>query len=375
VTPFQLGTEVHIGSGCRSLLPQILEQRGWRRPLLVTDAGLAGQELVQGLWDSVLASGVEGRVFDAVESNPRTTTAEAIAQLAVETDRDLVLGLGGGSSLDAAKAAAMLATNGGRALDYVGRQHYACDPLPMVALPTTCGTGSEVTWVSVLTDVETSTKISIKGRQMFPTVALVDSDFLETLPGVLVATTAMDALTHALEATIGCRRNPISDALAEKAIMILLDVLPGLALPSLGEATREALMRASTLAGLAFGNADVGAVHCLSESLGGLQDLPHGLCNAILLVPVLRAHGTAIESRLSELAGLIGGDQPPSAQGMLLRIEEIVESLGIGRFDSLGVATSALPALAEAAASNGSNASNPRRMDAADYRQILEALM
>ncbi len=372
--PFQVGTRILIEPGCREQLTGILAESGWKRPMLVTDAGLMQQAMVQELWDGLGIAGVDGVCFDEVECNPRTTTAERIAAIAVESQRDVILGLGGGSSIDAAKAAAMLATNGGLASDYVGRQVFPEDPLPLVAIPTTCGTGSEVTWVAVLTDFERKTKISLKGSAMFPDLALVDSGFLQSLPPSLLATTAIDALTHALEATTGSRRNPVSDALAEKAIVLLLDHLRLAFEPARDGAALEAVMQASTLAGLAFGNADVAAVHCLSESIGGIHDLPHGLCNAILLVPVLRAHGGTIAGRLSELDAMACGKPVGSAEHLLDRIESLIADLEIPGFTSLGIAPEDDPRLAEAAVQNGSNDSNPRPMREADYFSILQGL-
>ena len=325
-------------------------------------------------WQTIATEGGQAVLFDEVEANPRTTTAERIAQIAIETGRDLIVAIGGGSSLEAAKAAAMLATNGGRAIDHVGQQDFAESPLPFVAIPTTCGTGSEVTWVAVLTDQDRKRKISLKGPPMFPTVALVDSDFLGSLPSRLLAATALDALTHALEATTGRRRNPISDALAEKAIVLLLENLQGAWDGTGGAAAREAVMRASTLAGLAFGNSDVGAVHCLSESLGGLFDLPHGLCNAVLLGPVLRAHGASIEDRLAEIDAIANRTHTGSAERLLGRVEGLVAAVGIPGFASLGVEAEDHTRLAEEAVRNGSNASNPRTMEVEDYLSILQGM-
>jgi len=355
-------------------VPGILEEWGSRRPLLVTDPALVGQERVQELWAAVVAGGFDGQVFAEVEPNPRTTTAERIAAIAIDTDRDVILGIGGGSALDAAKAAAMLATNGGRATDYVGRRVFAEEPLPFVAIPTTCGTGSEVTWVSVLTDLEQQTKISIKGPAMFPTVALVDSEFLASLPNHLLASTALDALTHAIEATTSSCRNPVSDALAEKAVVLLLQNLMRAFGDKKDAVALEAVMSASTLAGLAFGNADVAAVHCLSESIGGIHDHPHGLCNAILLTPVLRAHGVAVAVRLAELEALVSDAVGSSAEAFLQRLEELVAGVGIPRFSSLRIPRTDHGRLARAAVANGSNASNPRSMAEADYLSILDGL-
>ena len=262
---YRMPTRVHIAPGCRERLPEVAASLGLDRVLLVVDPGLEATpwpEEVRRLLDD---AGVGSQTFDQVEPNPRTATAARIAAGLSAGGSGGVVALGGGSVLDAAKAAAMLATNRGSAEDYEGANRYSIPPLPMIAIPTTCGTGSEVTWVSVLSHEASRRKISVKGETMFPDQALVDADLIATLPRDLIAWTGLDALTHALEATTCILANPVSDALAEKAIVLLFEYLERAAddVEGDGEA-REAVMRASTVAGLAFSNADVAGVHCLS---------------------------------------------------------------------------------------------------------------
>jgi alcohol dehydrogenase len=376
---FRVPTRVHVAPGCLSRLPEALSIVGLRRVLLVVDPGLVAggwPERVQGVLEE---ANVEVELFDAVEVNPRTTTATKAAEALRGGELEGIVGLGGGSVLDAAKAAAMLATNAGQPEHFEGRDRFAATPLPFVAVPTTCGTGSEVTWVSVLTHEPTRTKISIKGESMFPRLALVDADLIATLPGRLVATTGLDAMTHALEATTCNLANPVSDALAEKAIGLLLAYLPRAAAdPACDAVAREAVMRAATLAGLAFGNADVAGVHCLSESLGGLYDVPHGLANAVLLVPVLRAHGEAVAGRLAELEASVeavaAGPAAERAERFLGRLEALARELEMPPFSRFGIPAADHARIAESAARNGSNSSNPRPMAATDYRRVLESL-
>jgi len=291
---------------------------------------------------------------------------------------EAVVSLGGGSVLDAGKAASMLATNLGAALDYEGRNKFTVAPLPFYAIPTTCGTGSEVTWVSVLTHEASRRKISIKGDAMFPHRALVDADLLASLPAHLIAWTGMDALTHALEATTGNAANPVSDALAEKAMALLFANLPAAAADPAGNGlAREAVMRAATLAGMAFGNADVAGVHCLSETLGAHYDTPHGLANAVLLAPVMRYHAAVIEPRLRRLAALFWPAEATTNNGadlFLHKLDTLAAALSIPTFASLKVPGADLPVIAAQAVLNGSNPSNPQPMTAEDYMTILQQL-
>ncbi len=378
---YHMPTRVHIEPGCLDRLPEVARSLFLESALLVVDPGLMATEWPERARRSLVEIGIRAVIFDAVEPNPRTSTAARAVEAIEHEEIDGVIALGGGSVLDAAKAAAMLATNGGRVEHYEGKNRYHEPPLPFVAIPSTCGTGSEVTWVSVLTHEPTRTKISVKGESMFPQQALVDADLIRTLPRGLVATTGFDALTHAIEATTCSVANSISDALAEKAIALLFRFLPRAVADIAGDtAAREAAMRASTLAGLAFGNADVAGVHCLSEAIGGLLDVPHGLANAVLLPPVLRYHKPVIVDRLANLDKLThagDGSRPHAedrAERFLARLEDMGKVLEIPPFAELGVSRDDFPDIAERAVRNGSNGSNPQPMSVASYLEILEGV-
>jgi alcohol dehydrogenase len=378
---FRLPTRTHIAPGCLAELPDIVSSLAAGRVMLVVDAGLQSTAWPQQAVAGLRSLGVDTEIFDQVEANPTTDTVERIAELVREKGIELVVGLGGGSVLDAAKAAAMVAPNAGPVERYEGKNRYSAAPLPMVAIPTTCGTGSEVTWVSVLSHRPTRSKISVKGEAMYPDQALVDAELLATLPSHLVAWTGIDALTHALEATTCTAANPVSDALAEAAISLLLRFLPRAANDIAGDAeAREAVMRASTLAGISFGSADVAGVHCLSETVGGLYDVAHGLANAILLTPVLRYHQRFIEERLAALNRCClepESREVPVGEGadqFLSRLEELSRELAVPPFSSFEIAPDDYPEIAERAAGNGSNSSNPQPMAAPQYLELLESL-
>ncbi len=377
---FRLPTRVHIRAGARRTLPDVLGALGVRRVLLAVDPGLSRTPWPDEVTALLDGARVASERFDAIEPNPRTSTAERAAAVVRGEKLEAVIGLGGGSVLDAAKAAAMLATNDGPAAAFAGPNRFASAPLPFIAMPTTCGTGSEVTWVSVLSDAQAGTKISVKGDGMFPTQALVDPDLITTLPRSLVTFTALDALTHAVEATTCRQSNPVSDALAETAIRLVFTFLPRACADIGGDAeARSEIMRAATIAGIAFGNADVASVHCLSEALGGMFDVPHGLTNAILLAPMLRANRPWIDLRLAALRHVVDpgagvGDKAEDADGFLDSLDSLVRRLEVPVFSSLGVAESAYPAVARRAAENGSNPSNARPLTALDYEAILGTL-
>jgi alcohol dehydrogenase len=406
---WRLPTRVFLQpGGIESALPALAASLG-SRAALVTDAGLEGTPWPSRVEAALRAAGVTLRVrFTGVEANPRTTTVDALAAAIRDADADLVIGLGGGSALDAAKAAAMLARNPGPITQYEGKNKFSFRPLPFLALPTTCGTGSEVTWVSVITHAAQQRKLSVKGDRMFPAAALVDAHVLRTLPRSLVAYTGVDALTHAVEACL-CRpgvSNPVSDALAEDAVSALFTHLRGACAAAgdggsaEGDAARAGVMHAATLAGMAFGNADVGAVHCLSESLGGVFDVPHGLGNALLLAPTLRHHLASedmgartgadaprrVRARLSRLAARVAADAPAAmhraardvgaggngAEAFLAALDALLRDLRVPPFSSLAIASHEHPRIASMAVANGSNASNPAEMREMDYLRILQ---
>lgn len=377
--PFRLPTQVTIKPGCLAELPQLVASLGGARILLVYDQGLAATVWPKRSQDALEEAGFAVHTFDRIEPNPRHTTIDTLAEQARQVNIDVVIGLGGGSVLDAAKAVAMLITNPGSCTDYEGRNRYTHTPAPFIAIPTTCGTGSEVTWVSVITHTGEARKISVKGETMFPSVALVDADLLRTLPSHLVAYTGVDALTHALEAYTGHASNPVSDALAEQAIVLLFQYLRRAVVDIEGDdEAREAVMRAATIAGIAFGNADVAAVHCLSETIGGIWDIPHGLGNAIFLAPVMRYHQAFIRAQLATLYRKIAPAQAShtdsDADNMIAAIEALVHDVGVPAYATLGIDSSHDQRIAEGAVGNNSNGSNPQPMATEDYLAILQAV-
>jgi alcohol dehydrogenase len=372
---FRMPTRVLMAPGCLGQLPEIAAGYTPEKVLLVTDPGIEETGIPERVWKGLAERDLEAITFDDVEPNPRAVTVDRLARWGREEGVSLVVGVGGGSVLDAAKAAAMVIPNGGTAESYEGREKFTEKPLPFLAVPTTCGTGSEVTWVSVLTVEERQAKISVKGERMFPDWAIVDADLLVSLPGRLVAWTGADALTHAVEAYTCRVANPVSDALAEKAISLLFRYLRPAAADIAGDPeAREGVMRASTLAGLAFGNADVAAVHCLSETLGGRWNIPHGLANAVLLAPVTRYNFDACTDKLAALDPTLPPGSGKGAEGVLRAIEELVRDLGIPHFRDLGIPAEEHGWIAERAVLNGSNPSNSREMGRAEYLELLNGL-
>ncbi len=370
---YHLPTEIIFGVGASGEVGEVVSQKlGSARPFLVTDKGIDEAGILKRLKTPL--AGIP--VFADVEQNPKHTTVARGAEIARALSPDLVIGLGGGSVIDAAKAIALLATNPGRIEDYEGKERYRQAPLPVLAIPTTCGTGSEVTWVSVISHTGRKFKMSIKGPRLYPAAALVDPDLLMTLPPHLVASTGLDALTHAVEAYTVKPAGFITDTLALEALRLIFRYLQDAYRDVKGNAAaREGMMKGSLLAGMAFGNSDVGAVHCLAESVGSLYDTPHGVANAVFLPQVMEFNLEAVAekySRIAAVAGIGALDQKEAARALIQKIRDLSRDLSIPAFRDLRIPESDFELIARKSFENNSNPSNPREATAPDYLDILK---
>ncbi|MGD2247482.1 MAG: iron-containing alcohol dehydrogenase [Candidatus Methanofastidiosia archaeon] len=367
---FHAPTQIFFGSGTLSKLHQVIPEA--KRFFLVTDPGIKKA----GIVDTVISQVNTVDTFDEVEQNPVSTTINQAAQTVRAANPDIIMGVGGGSSIDAAKALALLATNPGTIEQYEGKSTYKHPPLPIIAIPTTCGTGSEVTWVAVITDPQRKFKMSIKGPHMFPYAAVIDPDVLQSLPQSLIASTGMDALTHAIEAYTVKPRTLITDIFARKAVSYIFNSLKDVYTNITNKKAREHIMLGSTLAGIAFGNSDVGAVHCIAESIGGLYNVPHGVANSMFLPVIMEFNFPESTSRYADLGRLIGitdTDDAGAARKFIETIKELSHFLHIPSFKELGIKESDFPEIAQRSVKNNSNPSNPRKADFDDYLHMLTA--
>lgn len=370
---FHMPAKLYFGSGEIDQLERIVkEELKAENPVLVTDKGIVNS----GLLDRVTSRLPGIRIYDEIEANPKSDTINKIAGEMRGFSPDLVIGFGGGSPLDAGKALALLGSNPGSIEDYEGKEKYVNDPLPFVAIPTTCGTGSEVTWVAVITDVNRKFKMSIKGPKMYPAVSIVDPDLIKTLPRSIIASTGLDALTHAVEAYLSKPATLITDNHAQKAVKLILGSIENACRDiENNHRDRENLMYGSTVAGFAFGNSDVTAVHCISESIGALYDIPHGVANSIFLPHVLAYNLPACTAKLADLArktGITEKDDKTAAQEFIKRIVDLSARLEIPVFKDLNIEKEAFDQIAEMSLANNSTPSNPKRLTKEDYLKILE---
>ncbi len=370
---FHMPARIYFGSGEIDNLKLIIDEYlKARNPVLVTDKGIVRS----GLLSNVLAQFPGIKIFDEIEANPKSDTINKIARQIRQLKPDLVIGFGGGSPLDAGKALALLGTNHGSIEEYEGKEKYKNDPLPFLAIPTTCGTGSEVTWVSVITDVNRKFKMSIKGPEMYPAVSIVDPDLIKTLPPDIIASTGLDALTHAVEAYLSKPATLITDNHAVNAVRLILGAIEGAYNDIKNHHThRENLMFGSTIAGFAFGNSDVTAVHCISESIGALYDIPHGVANSIFLPHVLSYNMPACFVKMAILArqtGIKQTDDYSAARSFIQGIQDLSRRLGIPLFKDLKIGKDQFERISKMSFENNSTPSNPRKLGQEDYLKILE---
>jgi alcohol dehydrogenase len=303
---FQLATRVVFGAGAVSGAGKEAASLADKRVLLITDAGLVAAGLADAVVEAMKGNGLDCPVFSGISANPRDQECQDAAAAARETGAEAIVGLGGGSAIDVAKAAAALVTNGGRVKDWEDPIRLEKDPLPLLAVPTTAGTGSEVTWVAVITDEEQHYKMTLLDTRIAANVAVLDPELTISLPPRLTAATGMDALVHAIEAYTCKASNPVSDALALRAVELVGGALRRAVADGADRGARSDMLLGSLLAGISFGNADVGAVHCLGESLGGVFDTPHGLACAVFLPAVLEFNAVAEPARHARVAAALG---------------------------------------------------------------------
>lgn len=369
---FHVPTRIEWKSGALSSIENLVRKElRAEKIFLITDKGIQDA----GIAAQVLSQLENVTVFNEVEANPKHTTVNKAGELVRRIQPDLVIGLGGGSSLDTAKAVALLAENPGNIEDYEGKEKYKKPPLPVLAIPTTCGTGSEVTWVSVVTHTERRFKMSIKGVHLFPVMALLDPNLLFSLPPPLIASTGLDALTHAVEAYTVRPATLITRMLAREAIRLIFSSIEP-AFNSIKDHPQERgnMMLGSMMAGMAFGNSDVGAVHCLSESVGALHDIPHGVANSIFLPYVMEFNLPQSQKSYAEIARLVGieeNEDQKAAQNLIHQIQELSQRLNITSFQALGIGKKQFPEIAQKSVHNNSNPSNPRKAEMKDYLNIL----
>ena len=368
---FGVGTLAEVGAAVRRV--------GGRRPMLVSDPGVLAAGWVERAAPHLAEVRIEWRLWHDLTPNPKDFEVQAAFESYLESGCDALLAIGGGSCIDLAKAVAILSGNGGRILDYEGIDRATSPIPPMVMVPTTGGSGSDVSQFCVVTDTRRRFKVTIGGRALVPEISVTDPELLTTMSPELTAHTGIDALGHAIESAVSEACDFLSKELAISAVRGIVEHLPVAVQDPFDLTAREGMARASLQAGMAFTNALLGATHAIAHQIGGALDLPHGLLNAILMPHVMRFNAETHAERYFDVAGALGVateglDASTAAERAIDRVEQLTRTLGIPTgLRQLGVRPADFDAFALNALRDAYIATNPRPVGEDDVRELCVA--
>ena len=370
-----------IGPGCSKEVGAKAKELGAKKAMIVTDAGLAKLGVADKIAGYLKEAGVAVVIYDGAEPNPTDKNVHDGVKVFKDNGCDFLISLGGGSSHDCGKGIGLVCAGGGNIRDYEGVNKSTVPLTPLISINTTAGTASEMTRFCIITNTDTHVKMAIVDWRVTPLVAVDDPVLMIGKPPALTAATGMDALTHAVEAYVSTIATPITDACAEKAIRLIAQWLrPAVALGS-NIAARDAMCFAQYLAGMAFNNASLGYVHSMAHQLGGFYNLPHGVCNAILLPAVCDFNLIACPERFADIAKFMGVPTEglsvtEAAAAGIEAIRELSASIGIpAGLKDLNVKEEDFKVMAENAKKDACQFTNPRTATLDQVIGIFKAAM
>ena len=370
-----------MGSGSLVEAVNFIKEQGFKKALIVTDSALNKLGVVKQFTDLLEQQKILSIVFDKTQPNPTVGNVNDGLKVLKENNCDFVVSLGGGSPHDCAKGIALVASNGGEISDYEGLDQSKKPQLPLISINTTAGTASEMTRFAIITDENRHVKMAIVDKHTTPMLSVNDPLLMVGMPATLTAATGMDALTHAIEAYVSTAATPITDAVSLKAIELIKDNLVTAVEDGENIHAREQMAYAQFMAGMAFNNASLGYVHAMAHQLGGFYDLPHGVCNAVLLPHVQRYNASVCPARLKEVAVSLGVDVTgmsveQGANAAISAIETLSLHVGIPvGLALLGVNKDDIPLLAENALKDVCGLTNPKQASHDDICQIYLSAM
>lgn len=373
--------EVVFGMGSLAEAGFAARRLGARRPFVVTDPGIIAAGWVDELLDYLRAERLDPVVWSEITPNPKDHEIRAAWQRYAEAEADVIIGIGGGSSIDAAKGVAILSSNKGDILDYAGVDQVTHPIPPLMMIPTTSGTGADVSQFCIVSDTARRVKITIMGRALVPDLSITDPRMLVTMPEALNAATGLDALTHGIESFVSLAHNPLADVHALNAVGLVSGHLRSTISEPADAGHRTKMAQASLEAGLAFTNAILGATHAMSHQVGGLLDAPHGVVNGVLLPHVIRYNARAVPERfvtLARSAGLSVDGMPGEEAAELLaeHVRRLADDVGVPRgLSELGVSEDDVPRLAENTLLDACLTTNPRAAEAGDVETLFRAAL
>lgn len=374
---FYFPTKIKYGEGVLNELGNIVKEFKKSRPFIVTDPGVIAAGLADMVIKQLEKAGItEYEIFDAVAPNPRTDDVNAGGKAAKAFGADILIAVGGGSPIDTAKGIGVLMTNDGVIEDYEGYFKLKNDIPPFITIPTTVGTGSEVTEWAVITDMKRKFKMSVADYKLYPDIALCDPAMVKDLPARIVASTGMDALSHCIESYVCNIATPTSDAIALYGMEVLSQNIRRAVYANDYEAKAN-MQLGALFGGIALSQADIAGVHCMGEALGGMYDTPHGIANASVLPYVMDFSCIADVDKYARIATALGADisnmDPVEAAHFSARIvKRLNDDMKIPNLEEAGINPDDFQALAEKSEANISNPSNPRPATADDYYKLFE---
>lgn len=374
---------MEIGGDATLKLPDILSSLGCSRPLIITDKMMTKLGYSERISALLASHGISSEVFDDTVPEPTEGSIQAGIAMIRDDNFDSVIALGGGSPIDSAKAIAVLGKHGGQMRDYRAPRQVTEAGLPLIAIPTTAGTGSEVTRFTIITDETNDEKLLCMGPSFVPAAAIVDYKLTTSVPGRTTADTGIDAMTHAMEAYVSKKASPFSDSQAIAALKLIGPNLRRVYENGKDEAAREAMMLGSTLAGIAFSTASVALVHGMSRPIGAFFHVPHGLSNAMLLPTVTAFSLSAAPQRYADCARALGAASISDSDGaagdkLLAFLDGLNKDFEVPTLEKFGADRAlfdkSVQTMAEQALASGSPGNNPRVPTAPEIVDLYKAL-
>ena len=370
-----------MGPGCVKKISEEINSRGLKKALIVCGKRSSKSEEFKGVTDLLEENNIDYVVYPGSQPNPTVKNVMDGVEILKENDCDFVISYGGGSPHDCAKGIALVATNGGNIKDYEGINKSKKPQLPLISINTTAGTASEMTVFSIITDEDRHVKMAIVDKNVTPILAVNDPELMVSMPKSLTAATGMDALTHAVEAYVSTAATPVTDACAQKAIELISQHLRDAVEDGTNMEARDMMAYAEYLAGMAFNSDSLGYVHAIAHQLGGFYNLPHGVCNAILLPEVQEFNSRVSSNKLKDIAKFMGVDtsnmsDEEGAKSCINAIRKLSSDVGIpSGLKELGVKVEDFDTLADNALKDACGLTNPIKATHQDVKDILSKAM
>ena len=371
VRKFSVPPRTYMGPGSLACTGDAMKSEGFSRTFIMVDAFIHNIGIVDGLYRSLNVAGIDYELHLYEGGEPTSDAVEKAAQQLLTIGCDSVIAIGGGSVLDAAKITAVLAANSNLSLDHLlDGNNQLNKRLPLVAIPTTAGTGSEATDISVITNTKTNIKQVLVHDQLIPDLAIIDACLTLALPPYITAITGFDALTHGVETYVGLKSTPLTKGFAYRAISMIGEALPHAVGQGQNIEAREALMLASYMAGMAFSNAGLGLSHATAHQIGAKYHIPHGQCNAIMLPAIMRFNSLVCKKEYAEI-GLALTGKNLEAPETIIAIESLIDELGLKESpEKLGLNSADIPELSKAAFEDACLITNPRSTTIEQIQQV-----